>query len=74
MSVAAASAAVIDPEIRGGQPKRKEIYTYQAPWLIYGMNWSVRADQRFRLAIGSFEEECVPFAAPPVSHTSGTDE
>lgn len=37
--------------------KRKEIYTYQAPWPIYGMNWSVRADQRFRLAIGSFEEE-----------------
>ena len=37
--------------------KRKEIYTYQAPWLIYGMNWSVRADQKFRLAIGSFEEE-----------------
>jgi len=37
--------------------KRKEIYTYSAPWLIYGMNWSVRADQRFRLAIGSFEEE-----------------
>jgi WD repeat-containing protein 68 len=37
--------------------KRKEIYTYHAPWLIYGMNWSVRADQRFRLAIGSFEEE-----------------
>ena len=36
MSVAAASAAAIDPEIRGGQPKRKEIYTYQAPWLIYG--------------------------------------
>jgi WD repeat-containing protein 68 len=40
-----------------GPPKRKEIYTYQAPWPIYGMNWSVRADQRFRLAIGSFEEE-----------------
>ena len=43
-----------------GEPsaaKRKEIYTYTAPWLIYGMNWSVRADQRFRLAIGSFEEE-----------------
>ena len=33
--------------------KRKEIYTYTAPWLIYGMNWSVRADQRFRLAIGN---------------------
>ena len=42
-----------------GEPsaKRKEIYTYTAPWIIYGMNWSVRADQRFRLAIGSFEEE-----------------
>ena len=40
-----------------GGAKRKEIYTYTAPWLIYGMNWSVRADQRFRLAIGSFEEE-----------------
>mmetsp|Transcript_6134 Transcript_6134/g.18888 ORF Transcript_6134/g.18888 Transcript_6134/m.18888 type:complete len:156 (+) Transcript_6134:98-565(+) len=37
--------------------KRKEIYTYTAPWLLYGMNWSVRADQRFRLAVGSFEEE-----------------
>ena len=30
---------------------------YTAPWLIYGMNWSVRADRRFRLAVGSFEEE-----------------
>ena len=37
--------------------KRKEIYTYEAPWLIYGMNWSVRAEPRFRLAVGSFEEE-----------------
>jgi len=37
--------------------KKKEIYTYQAPWMIYAMNWSVRRDQRFRLAIGSFLEE-----------------
>ena len=29
----------------------------QAPWLIYGMNWSVRRDKQFRLAIGSFVEE-----------------
>ena len=42
--------------------KRKEIYTYTAPWLIYGMNWSVRADQRFRLAIGSFEVRRPPRA------------
>eukprot|EP00824_Muranothrix_gubernata_P014288 TRINITY_DN29620_c0_g1_i1.p1 TRINITY_DN29620_c0_g1~~TRINITY_DN29620_c0_g1_i1.p1 ORF type:complete len:386 (-),score=79.33 TRINITY_DN29620_c0_g1_i1:72-1070(-) len=40
-----------------GVEKRKEIYTYEAPWLIYGMNWTVRADHRFRLAMGSFLEE-----------------
>jgi hypothetical protein len=37
--------------------EKKEIYAYEAPWLIYGMNWSVRPDKRFRLAIGSFVEE-----------------
>lgn len=46
------------PEAMGDDTvKKKEIYSYHAPWLIYGMNWSVRADKRFRLAIGSFEEE-----------------
>lgn len=38
-------------------PKRAEIYTYEAPWQIYGMNWSVRSDKKFRVAIGSFIEE-----------------
>ncbi|CEO95355.1 WD domain, G-beta repeat [Plasmodiophora brassicae] len=37
--------------------KKKEIYTYDAPWVVYAMNWSVRASQKFRLAIGSFIEE-----------------
>eukprot|EP01103_Thecamoeba_quadrilineata_P002258 TRINITY_DN12245_c0_g1_i1.p1 TRINITY_DN12245_c0_g1~~TRINITY_DN12245_c0_g1_i1.p1 ORF type:complete len:327 (+),score=36.42 TRINITY_DN12245_c0_g1_i1:75-1055(+) len=37
--------------------RKKEIYTYTAPWLIYAMNWSVRADQKFRLAIGSFLDD-----------------
>ncbi|CAG9129032.1 unnamed protein product [Plutella xylostella] len=37
--------------------KRKEIYKYQAPWPLYSMNWSVRPDKRFRLALGSFVEE-----------------
>ena len=33
-----------------GEPaKRKEIYTYCADWEIYGMSWTVRPDQRFRL-------------------------
>eukprot|EP01098_Paradermamoeba_levis_P003769 TRINITY_DN1673_c0_g3_i1.p1 TRINITY_DN1673_c0_g3~~TRINITY_DN1673_c0_g3_i1.p1 ORF type:complete len:373 (-),score=103.21 TRINITY_DN1673_c0_g3_i1:202-1185(-) len=39
------------------QAPTKEIYTYQAPWLIYGMNWSNRPDKPFRLAIGSFLED-----------------
>eukprot|EP00898_Chlorokybus_atmophyticus_P006424 jgi/Chlat1/6783/Chrsp50S06455 len=34
--------------------KRAEIYTYDANWPVYAMNWSVRRDKRFRLAIGSF--------------------
>lgn len=33
------------------------IYKYEAPWTIYGMHWSVRPDQKFRLALGSFIEE-----------------
>jgi|EP01047_Picozoa_sp_COSAG01_P085216 WD repeat-containing protein 68 len=37
--------------------KKKEIYTYEAPWLIYGMNWSNRRGVPFRLALGSFIEE-----------------
>jgi WD repeat-containing protein 68 len=41
----------------GSTSDRKEIYTYEAPWLIYGMNWSVRPDKKFRLALGSFIED-----------------
>jgi len=37
--------------------KRKEIYKYDAPWTVYSMNWSIRPDKRFRLALGSFVEE-----------------
>lgn len=25
-----------------GPERKKEIYTYTAPWQIYGMNWSMR--------------------------------
>ena len=34
-----------------------EIYTYEAGWLLYAMNWSHRRDQMLRLAVGSFREE-----------------
>ena len=37
--------------------KKKEIYTHEASWPIYGMSWSVRPDYKFRVAIGSFIEE-----------------
>lgn len=37
--------------------RKKEIYTYQASWLIFAMNWSIRPDIKFRLAIGSFLED-----------------
>lgn len=32
-------------------------FRYLAPWPLYSMNWSVRPDKRFRLALGSFVEE-----------------
>lgn len=38
------------------QQKRSEIYTYEAPWHIYGMNWSVRKDKKYRLGIASLVE------------------
>lgn len=43
--------------VMSSSTKRKEIYKYQAPWPLYSMNWSVRPDKRFRLALGSFIEE-----------------
>ena len=44
-------------QTQSGPPKRKEIYKYEAPWCVYSMNWSIRPDKRFRLALGSFVEE-----------------
>ena len=42
---------------RPSDSKKKEIYKYLAPWTVYAMNWSVRKDKRFRIAIGSFIED-----------------
>jgi DDB1- and CUL4-associated factor 7 len=41
----------------GGEAKRSEIYTYEASWHIYAMNWSVRRDRKYRLAIASLLEQ-----------------
>ena len=51
------SALAMSSAINGSPPKRKEIYKYEAPWSVYAMNWSVRPDKKFRLAVGSFLEE-----------------
>lgn len=56
-SAASANPAAAAASSTGGGSEKKEIYTYEAPWLIYGMNWSVRPDQRFRVALGSFVED-----------------
>ena len=55
----AATGATMQSEVYGAQDmkQRRGIYTYEAPWTIYGMNWSVRMDTKFRLAVGSFIEE-----------------
>lgn len=37
--------------------KKAELYSYKAEWPIFGMNWSQKRSQPFRLAIGSFIEE-----------------
>jgi WD repeat-containing protein 68 len=42
---------------KSGQIPKAEIHTYQSDHLVYAMNWSVRRDKRFRLAVGSFKEE-----------------
>jgi len=41
------------PSVSGSEHKKKEIYRYSAPyeWQLYGMNWSVRPDRRFRTAV-----------------------
>ena len=36
--------------------KRKEIYTYNAPWPVYGLGWCLKPGA-FRFAVGSFIEE-----------------
>ena len=45
------------PSGSGSEHKKMEIYRYSAPWQLYGMNWSVRPDRRFRIAVGSFIED-----------------
>ena len=51
------AAAVSQSQKDTAGVKRKEIYRYSAPWTVYGLNWSLRHDKRFRLAIGSFIED-----------------
>lgn len=38
-------------------PKKKEIYTYKAPWTTFSMGWCRRPDTQYRIAVGSYIEE-----------------
>ncbi|EXB41429.1 WD repeat-containing protein LWD1 [Morus notabilis] len=51
------SGSEVKQEGSDEQQKRSEIYTYEAPWHIYAMNWSVRRDKKYRLAIASLLEQ-----------------
>lgn len=35
----------------------REILRYSAPWSVFSMDWSSKADRPFRIAVGSFIEE-----------------
>lgn len=37
--------------------ENKQIFTYEAPWLVYSIAFSWREGQEFRLAMGSLMEE-----------------
>jgi len=41
----------------GGE--RKQIYTHESQWNLYGVNFSNRPEKNLRLALGSFIEEPV---------------
>eukprot|EP00879_Flechtneria_rotunda_P003596 GHRR01003831.1.p1 GENE.GHRR01003831.1~~GHRR01003831.1.p1 ORF type:complete len:372 (+),score=88.35 GHRR01003831.1:384-1499(+) len=41
----------------GTAGQQAEIYTYESSSLVYAMNWSVRNDKKYRLAVGSFKED-----------------
>jgi WD repeat-containing protein 68 len=43
--------------VSAAQPKRKEIYRYDAGFTVYCASWSQTPAHRFRLAISSFIEE-----------------
>ena len=38
-------------------PKRKEIYTYNAPWTTYTMAWCRSPERKCQMAVGSYIEE-----------------
>jgi DDB1- and CUL4-associated factor 7 len=42
----------------GGQAgERKQIYTHEAQWPLYAINFSNRQEKNFRLALGSYSED-----------------
>ncbi|KAJ9443667.1 WD repeat-containing protein LWD2, partial [Diplonema papillatum] len=44
------------PGNSNAKSKRKEIYTYECPYAVNALSWSVRKDKPFRLAVASYIE------------------
>jgi DDB1- and CUL4-associated factor 7 len=73
MADAAASSSGQPPQGQAphGPRNGQEIHTYDAPWPVYAMGWSAKAEHPFRCAIGSFNEdhsnavEVIELAPPP---------
>lgn len=47
--------------------KRAEIYTYEAPWQIYAMNWSVRFAARASADVPTWNMQTLNRPAPPAN-------
>ena len=50
--------------------KRAEIYTYEAPWMIYACNWSVRGERGDGLGTRA-RENCIARATTAGDATDG---
>eukprot|EP00286_Rhodomonas_abbreviata_P000076 CAMPEP_0181288472 /NCGR_PEP_ID=MMETSP1101-20121128/349_1 /TAXON_ID=46948 /ORGANISM="Rhodomonas abbreviata, Strain Caron Lab Isolate" /LENGTH=338 /DNA_ID=CAMNT_0023392593 /DNA_START=131 /DNA_END=1147 /DNA_ORIENTATION=- len=46
-----------DTDNSRNSPKKKEIYTYNAPWTTYTMGWCRSNERKYQLAVGSYIEE-----------------
>lgn len=59
IGTSSSSSAAEGPLAGSTASKRKEIFTYKAPWTIYTSCWRRNPAGRFQIAVGSFIEEYI---------------